>query len=70
MAGRLSGASSLIRQAHEKAIYVHCMNHGLNLCVADTCSLALVSTMVNVLRALSDFFQQFTKTTAVFNGQN
>ena len=35
MAGRLSGASSLIRKAHEKDIYVHCMNHHLNLCVAD-----------------------------------
>ncbi|XP_068686728.1 52 kDa repressor of the inhibitor of the protein kinase-like [Montipora foliosa] len=57
MAGRLSGASSLIRQAHEKAIYVHC----INLCVADTCSLALVSTMMNVVTALSDFFNNSPK---------
>ena len=61
MAGRLSEASSLIPQAHEKAIYVHCMNHRLNLCVADTCSLALVSTMMNVVRALSDFFNNSPK---------
>ena len=61
MAERLSGASSLIRQAHEKAIYVHCMNHRLNLCVADTCSLALVSTMMNVVRALSVFFNNSPK---------
>ena len=32
MAGRLNGASSLITAEHEKAIYVHCMNHRLNLC--------------------------------------
>ena len=61
MAGRLSGVSSLIRQAHEKAIYVHCMNHRLNLCVADTCSLALLSTMMNVVRALSDLFNNSPK---------
>ena len=61
MAGRLSGASSLIRQAHEKAIHVHRMNHRLNLCVADTCSLPLVSTMMNVMRALSDFFNNSPK---------
>ena len=37
------------------------MNHRLNLCVADTCSLALVSTMMNVVRALSDFFKNSPK---------
>ena len=37
------------------------MNHRLNLCVADTCSLALVSTMMNVVRALSDFFNNSPK---------
>ena len=37
MSGRLNGASSLIRAEHDKAIYVHCMNHRLNLCIADTC---------------------------------
>nr|XP_058957123.1 52 kDa repressor of the inhibitor of the protein kinase-like [Pocillopora verrucosa] len=40
MAGRLNGASSLISAEHEKAIYVHCMNHRLNLCIADTCQLS------------------------------
>ena len=32
MAGQLHGASSLITAEHEKAVYVHCMNHRLNLC--------------------------------------
>ena len=39
MSGHLNGASSLIRAEHDKAIYVHCMNHRLNLCVADTCQI-------------------------------
>ncbi|CAH3167123.1 unnamed protein product [Pocillopora meandrina] len=42
MAGRLNGASSLISAEHEKAIYVHCMNHRLNLCIADTCQLPIL----------------------------
>ena len=60
----LFGASSLIRQAHEKAIYVRCMNHRLNLsavCFVNTCSLAFVSTMVNVVRTLSGFFTNSPK---------
>ena len=52
MSGRLNGASSLIRAEHDKAIYVHCMNHRLNLCVADTCELPLVRNMMDVVRKL------------------
>ena len=61
MSGRLNGASSLIRGEHEKAIYVHCMSHRLNLCVADTCSLQLVRNMMNVVRKLSEFFSNSPK---------
>ena len=61
MAGRLNGASSLITAEHEKAIYVHCMNHRLNLCVADTCSLPIVRNMMLDVRALSNFFDNSPK---------
>lgn len=54
MAGRLNGASSLITNEHEKAIYVHRMSHQLNLCIADSCSLQLVKNMTTV-RKLSVF---------------
>ena len=50
MSWRLYGASSLIRADHDKAIYVHCMNHRLNLCIAHTCQLALVRNMMDVVR--------------------
>ena len=56
MSGRLNGASSLIRTEHDKAIYVHCMNHRLNLCIADTCQLPMVRNMMDIVRKLSDFF--------------
>ena len=61
MSGRLNGASSLIRAEHDKAIYVHCMNHRLNLCVADTCQLPLVRNMMDVVRKLSEFFDNSSK---------
>ena len=56
MAGRYVGASTLIQNQFPKAIYVHCMNHRLNLCVADTCSLTMVQNMMDTVRKLSDFF--------------
>ena len=57
MAGRYVGASTLIQHA----IYVHCMNHRLNLCVADTCSLAMVQDMMGTVRKLSEFFRNSPK---------
>lgn len=61
MAGQYNGASALIKELHEKAIYVHCMNHCLNLCIADTCSLPLVRNMMGVVKKLSDFFSNSPK---------
>ena len=61
MSGRLNGASSLIRAEHDKAIYVHCMNHRLNLCVADTCQSPLVRNMMDVVRKISEFFDNSPK---------
>ena len=50
MAGRLNGASTLIKEDYNKAIYFHCMNHRLNLCIADTCSYQLVRDMMATVR--------------------
>lgn len=38
-----------------------CMNHRLNLCVADTCSSTLVRNMMGVVKKLSDFFSNSPK---------
>ena len=69
MSGRLNGASSLIRAEHDKAIYVHCMNHMLNLSVADTCQLPLVRNMI-VVRKLSEFFDNSPKRQQQFDQQD
>ena len=61
MAGRYVGASTLIQGAFKKALYVHCMNHRLNLCVADTWSLQMVRNMMRTVRKLSAFFSNSPK---------
>ena len=61
MAGKYSGAATLIQRDFPKAVYVHCMNHRLNLCVADTCSLQIVRNMMGTVRKLSAFFDNSPK---------
>ena len=70
MSGRLNGASSLIRAEHDKDIYVHCMNHIFNLCVADTCQLPLVRNMMDVVRKLSEVFDNSPKRQQQFDQQD
>ena len=38
MAGEKSGVKTQIIEDNEKALYIHCFNHGLNLAVMDTLS--------------------------------
>ena len=52
---KYNGVSSLIKVQFSKALYVPCMNHHLNLCVADTCSGYLVKYM-SVVRTHYFFF--------------
>ena len=59
MSGRLNGA-----------IYVHCMNHMLNLRVADTRQLPLVRNMMDVVRKLSEFFDNSPKRKQQFDQQD
>ena len=61
MAGRLNGASSLITAEYKNAIYVHCMNHKLNLCIADTCQLPIIRNMMDTVHKISDFFNNSPK---------
>lgn len=61
MAGRYVGEPTLTQNQFLKAIYVYCMNHRLNLCVADTCSLTMVQNMMRTFRKLSEFFSNSPK---------
>ena len=61
MAGKYLGASTFIQGQFNKALYVHCMNHRLNLCIANTCSLPVVRNMMGTVRKLSEFFNNSPK---------
>ena len=54
MAGKYQGAANLIQGRFPKALYVHSMDHRLNPCVADSCSLPMVRNMMGTVRKLSD----------------
>ena len=56
VAGHLSGLSARILAINQKAIYVHCSSHRLNLCVAKSCSVTLVRNVMNKIKSLSYFF--------------
>ena len=56
MVGATKGAASIIRSQYPKAIYFHCASHKLNLCLASSCKLSCVTTMMSHITALSNFF--------------
>ena len=63
MAGKLSGVAARILQTYEKAVYVHCGSHILNLCVASSCRIEVICNMMDDVRAVSDFFNNSPKRT-------
>ncbi|CAB4012011.1 52 kDa repressor of the inhibitor of the kinase-like [Paramuricea clavata] len=50
------GTAALIRSEYNKAIFVHCSNHRLNLCVAASCSIQIVREMMDNCKSIADFF--------------
>lgn len=68
MAGKLSGIAARIQGTHEKAIYVHCNSHILNLCVASCCSIPFVRDMMDNVSSISNFFNDSPKRTQILTG--
>jgi hypothetical protein len=68
VAGIYNGTVALIRSEYNKAIFVHCSNHRLNLCVAASCSIQIMREMMDNCKSIADFFNlAITKTTRVSN---
>ena len=61
VSGHLSGLSAHLLTVNQKAIYVHCNSHRLNLCVAKSCSVTLVRNVMNKVKSLSYFFNSSQK---------
>ena len=56
MAGRLSGTAAPINALQDKAVYVHCNSHILNLCLAKCSEQQLVRNMMDHVHVASEFF--------------
>ncbi|CAB4043830.1 52 kDa repressor of the inhibitor of the kinase-like, partial [Paramuricea clavata] len=65
MAGKLSGVAARIQRIYDKAIYVHCNSHVLNLCVASSCKINVVRDMMDNVRNVSNFLNDSPKRTLV-----
>ena len=65
MAGKYSGVATRIQRNYEKASYVHCNSHVLNLCVASSCHIELIRDMMDNVRTVSNFFNDSPKRTLV-----
>ena len=46
MAGKYRGAAAIIQSTCPKAVYVHCADHSLNLCVVGACKNQMVTNMM------------------------
>ena len=61
MAGKYSGVLARILQINPLAMYTHCASHRLNLCVASAFNDQNVSNMMDRVRCISDFFNNFPR---------
>ena len=58
MSGRMSGVQARISAENPKAIYVHCLNHSLNLAVQDTSKrISLFRNTLNVIQEISNLIR-------------
>ena len=61
MAGKKSGISSRILKLNNKASYVHCFNHRLNLVIAKSCNIQKVRHLMCIIKEISYFFNLLSK---------
>ena len=61
MAGKYRDVAALITSIYPFAIYFHCANHKLNMCVQKTCSVQLVRNIMNNIKKIFDFFSLSSK---------
>ena len=61
MAGKKSGVSCRILKLNDKALYVHCFNHRLNLVIAKSCNIPKVRNLIGIIKEISYFFNLLPK---------
>ena len=66
MAGKDNGVQARIRRIYEKALFVHCSSHRLNLVVNDLNSVMDVRNTVGTIKSIIAFFRDSPKRRAMF----
>ena len=61
MAGKVKGVAARIQRCYPRAIYVHCGSHLLNLAVASSCAIQEISSMLEHVREVTQFFNSQPK---------
>ena len=61
MAGKKSGVLSRILRLNDKALYVHCFNHLLNLVIAKSCNIQKAQNLMGIIKEISYFFNPAKK---------
>lgn len=57
MAGQYSGVQARILSVHDRAVFVHCSSHHLNLVVNDLCQLPMIRNTVGTVKSVIVFFR-------------
>ena len=61
MAGKKNGISSRILKLNDKALYVHCFNHRLNLVICKSCNIQKVRYLMGIIKETSYFLNLLPK---------
>lgn len=65
MSGRHNGIQALILENQPMAIYTHCFNHKLNLCISKACEIQAIRNMVGIVGSISVFLSTYAKRTNI-----
>ena len=57
VAGIKKGCATVLRRTNEKALFVHCFSHRLNLAVSKGFEITSVNNMLEIAHKISDFFR-------------
>lgn len=55
MSGRKNGVQALILEDQPLAVYTHCFNHQLNLCISKACEVQAIRNLVGIIGTVSVF---------------
>lgn len=65
MSGSFSGVQAIIRENNDKAIYVHCVSHKLNLALTHSTNDPMIRNAICSIKEVGNFFGQSSKRTTL-----